>query len=50
MIVLENEEYLKKYLVSIEKLPHIKKIVVYNDDIKKLRDKYKQNAHYLIGW
>lgn len=40
MLVIENEEYLKKYIVYIDKLVHLKKIVVYSDDVAKLKSKY----------
>ena len=41
VIVVENEEHLIKYLKHIEKLPRIRKIIVYNDDATKLREKYR---------
>lgn len=43
VIVVENEEHLIKYLKVLEQLPRIKKIVIYNDDITRIRQKYMKN-------
>jgi len=40
LIVVENEEHLVKYLEVLDKLPEVKKVVIYNDDAGKLRTKY----------
>ena len=39
VIVVENQEHLEKYLKIIDRLPKVKKIVVYNDDMTKIASK-----------
>ena len=50
LIVVENEEHLKKYLQFIDKLPKIKGIIIYDDDASKLRTKYSERKNLLLGW
>ena len=50
MVVCENEEHLVKYLKYIHKLPRIRKIILYADDVSKLKEKYKEHSGLLMGW
>jgi len=50
LVVAENEEQALKYLKICDVMPEIKAVVVYNDDEKRLREKYKDKAHLIYGW
>lgn len=50
LIVVENEEHLVKYLQVIDRLPKVKGIIVYDDDIGKLREKFTDKKNIIFGW
>ena len=50
IIIVENDEHLKKYITITDKLPNVKAVIVYDDDASKLREKYSDKKNMILGW